>query len=111
MQQRQQNYRNIRLVLTETGNAFQVQFVKESDTPEVTPEVRLLQVVTRDMSRKEIQDSLNLKDKEHFRKAYLLPALEAELIEMTISDKPRSSKQRYRLTEKGRAALSKTGKT
>ena len=49
--------------------------------------------------------SLGLKDDEHFRKAYLLPALEAGLIEMTIPDKPRSSKQKYRLTDKGRQWL------
>jgi DNA-binding PadR family transcriptional regulator len=33
------------------------------------------------------------------------PVFNAQLIEMAIPDKPRSSKQRYRLTEKGRAWL------
>jgi len=111
MQAEAAKYRNIGLVLKETGNTFQVQFVKENRTPEVTPEVRLLQVMAGEMSRKEIRESLKLKDEEHFRKAYLLPALQAELIEMTIPDKPRSSKQRYRITEKGRTALSKTGES
>jgi ATP-dependent DNA helicase RecG len=41
----------------------------------------------------------------HFSNHYLAPALEAGLIEMTIPDKPRSSKQRYRLTAKGRQWL------
>jgi hypothetical protein len=46
---------------------------------------------------------MKLKDDEHFRKAYLLPAIEAHLIEMTIPDKPRSrSQSKYRLTENGR---------
>jgi len=52
-----------------------------------------------------LQRALVLKDEEHFRKAYLLPALEAGLIEMTIPEKPRSSKQKYRLTKKGRRYL------
>jgi hypothetical protein len=51
---------------------------------------------------------MKLKDDEHLRKAYLLPAIEAGLIEMTIPDKPRSSKQRYRLTSIGKAVLAKT---
>jgi hypothetical protein len=45
---------------------------------------------------------LGLKAEEHFRKAYLLPALASGLVEMTQPDKPRSSKQRYRLAAKGR---------
>jgi len=42
-----------------------------------------------------------LIDDEHFRKAYLQPALDAGLIEMTVPDKPRSTRQKYRLTAKG----------
>lgn len=36
-----------------------------------------------------------------FRDQVLRPLLDGELIEMTIPDKPRSSQQKYRLTEKG----------
>jgi ATP-dependent DNA helicase RecG len=71
-------------------------------TPEVTPEVRLLKAISGEMTRQNLQNALGLKDDEHFRKTFLVPALQAGLIEMTIPDKPRSSKQRYRLTEKGR---------
>ena len=42
-----------------------------------------------------------VEHEDHFRKAYLLPALQARLIEMTIPDKPRSRNQRYRLTPAG----------
>jgi len=66
--------------------------------PEVTPEVRLLSVLAGEMTRQQLKEALRLKDDEHFRKAYLLPALDAGLIKMTIPDKPRSSKQKYRLT-------------
>jgi hypothetical protein len=68
--------------------------------PEVTPEVRLLSVFSGEMTRQQLKTALGLKDDEHFRKAYLLPALKAGLIEMTIPGKPRSSRQKYRLAEK-----------
>jgi hypothetical protein len=61
------------------------------------------------MTRQQLQDALGLKDDEHFRKTYLQPALEAGLIEMTIADKPRSSKQKYRLSAKGAAKRRKEG--
>ena len=83
---------------------FTVSFARPSatTTPEATPEVRLLGAFAGEMTRQEIQTVIGLKDDEHFRKAYLLPALETGLVEMTLPDKPRSSRQKYRLTEKGR---------
>jgi len=75
-----------------------------ASTPEVTPEVtRVVEVMRGEMKRVAIQEALGLSDGDSFRKVYLLPALEAGLVEMTIPDKPRSSKQRYRLTAFGRA--------
>ena len=50
-------------------------------TPEVTPEVlRLVQILSGAMLRRELQEAMSLKDDEHFRKAYLVPALAAEVI-------------------------------
>jgi ATP-dependent DNA helicase RecG len=69
--------------------------------PEVTPEVKLLRAIEGEMTRRALQDALRLKDDDHFRTAYLLPALAEGLIEMTVPDKPRSSRQKYRLTELG----------
>ncbi len=77
----------------------------EPVTPEVTPEVRLLMILAGEMTRQALQAGLSLKDSEYFRKAYLLPALEAGLIEMTIPDKPRSSKQCYRINKLGTETL------
>ena len=72
-------------------------------TPQVTPQVEMLiRVMRGEMSRAEIMDSLGLKDREHFRLDYLKLAFKEEVIEMTIPDKSRSSKQKYRLTEKGK---------
>ena len=53
------------------------------------------------MKRTEMQGALGLKHEDHFRDAYLLPALTAKLVEMTVPDKPNSRLQKYRLTEKG----------
>jgi len=81
-------------------------------TEEVTEEVmRVLHVMTDSMKRSAIQDQLGLKHEEHFRRAYLLPAMEAGLIEMTIPDKPRSRLQQYRLTGKGLQFLKQTEKS
>ena len=71
------------------------------NTPQVTPQVtspisKLLQVLNGEMSRQELQLQLKLKDKKHFKKLYLIPALELKLIEMTIPEKPNSSLQKYR---------------
>jgi ATP-dependent DNA helicase RecG len=75
-------------------------------TPEVTPEVlKLVLVVTNELSSKEIKELLELKDDEHFRKKYLKPALEYKVIEMTIPDKPKSGKQKYRLTPRGKSLM------
>ena len=67
--------------------------------------VRLISAVNGDMRRQELQELLGLKHEDHFREAYLKPALEAGLIEMTVPDKPRSRLQKYRLTNRGRAWL------
>ena len=77
-------------------------------TGEVTGEVRLLQVIAGEMTRQHLQEALGLKHEDHFRKAYLSPALQAGLIKMTIPDKPRSRNQRYRLTPAGCEFLRQT---
>jgi len=87
-------------------------------TPQVTPQVteevpsevaRLLVLCRTPRSRQELLTDLELSDREHVRKAYLLPALESGLLERTIPDKPQSSKQRYRLSAKGNAWLQQQG--
>ncbi|MDO4230679.1 MAG: putative DNA binding domain-containing protein [Lautropia sp.] len=74
----------------------------ERITPQVTPQVmQLLEAMTGEHFRRELQTSLGLADREHFRKAYLLPALAAGLVEQTLPDKPNSRLQKYRLSADG----------
>jgi ATP-dependent DNA helicase RecG len=49
-------------------------------------------------------------DRTKFRNQVLNPLIKAGFLEMTIPDKPSSSKQKYRLTEKGRNLLEKQTK-
>lgn len=75
--------------------------------PASTPQVMaiLTAASTGEVTREQLQIATGMKDREHFRKEYLQALLDDGLLEMTIPDKPRSSKQRYRLTEKGRVFL------
>lgn len=82
-----------------------------ASTPQVTLHVEKLAIELHgEMSREEIMAVLGLKDRMHFVNSYLRPALEAGVVEMTNPQKPRSSKQRYRLTGKGRALLAQLEK-
>ena len=76
-------------------------------TDQVTGEVaRLLAAAAQgEHTRNALQEALGLKHTPHFRQAFLLPALETGLLEMTLPDKPRSSNQRYRLTALGQRWL------
>lgn len=82
------------------GQFVQMLLRPPAAAPEVTPEVasglRILHVLTGEMTRQQLQSALGLRDDDHFRKAYLQPALDAGLIEMTVPEKPRSSRQKYR---------------
>jgi|GEM_PF-1567016 len=62
---------------------------------------RVLSVIEGEMTRGELQNLLNLKNNEHFRKFYLVPAISGNYIEMTLPDKPNSRFQKYRITDKG----------
>ena len=75
---------------------------------EVAGEVtKLLLICSGVMSRRELREMLQLKGDDNFRRLYLVPALEAGILEMTIPDKPNSRLQKYRLTLKGEALRSK----
>ncbi len=80
--------------------------ITDQVTMDVTMEVTaLLRVVKGDMRRQELQAAMGLKNADHFRKAYVLPAIAAGYVEMTLPNQPNSRPQRYRLTAKGRQWL------
>lgn len=64
---------------------------------QVTDQVKKLMAIMGDMpmSNNELMNLVGIKHRPTFRKNYLLPAIEQGLIEMTIPDKPNSSKQKY----------------
>ena len=61
----------------------------------------LVKVIQGEMSRKEIQEVLKLKDRRNFRENYLGPAVEQDLVSMKYPDNPTHNKQKYYLTAKG----------
>ena len=76
----------------------------DEGTPQVAPQVKaLVRALDGERTRAEILADLGLKDRLHLASHYLRPALAGGLVEMTHPDSPRSRKQKYRLTDKGRA--------
>ena len=67
--------------------------------------MKLLETVAGEMTRTQIQAALQLRGRANFEDRYLKPALGLGLVELTIPDKPKSSKQRYRLSEAGKRVL------
>jgi len=94
---------------TEPGrNIVGVQLPTQLPTQSDDPVQRLLLALKDgEKSSGALRSVLGIKHRPTFRDNHLHPALDAELIEMTIPEKPSSSKQKYRLTDKGRAALRK----
>ena len=110
-------YQSINISTARTDSAPFIEFMLTmmrdailTATPQVSPQVspqvmRLLKTINGTMTRSQIQNALGLKDRKSFRTRYLLPALEAGFISMTIPDKPNSRSQEYRLTESGMAVV------
>ncbi len=80
-------------------------------TGEVTGETLRFFLILKNgaLTRVEAQKKLALKSQANFRKLYLAPALVGGFIEMTLSDKPNSRLQKYRLTELGQSVVKKQG--
>ena len=68
-------------------------------------QVDILKKGRKDATLVDLMQVTGRTDRTKFRHQVLLPLLDQGLVEMTIPDKPRSSRQRYRLTAAGRQAL------
>ena len=103
------------------GNFFDAVFyplkaVDPASTPQVprkypasTPQAIaiLKSALHNSKTREELQQSAQLRDREHFRKNYLEPLITNDYLAMTIPDKPKSPHQRYSTTPKGKAHIEK----
>ncbi|MBN1971352.1 MAG: hypothetical protein JXR48_17795 [Candidatus Delongbacteria bacterium] len=70
--------------------------VDPASTPQVDNRTqRVIEFCQVPKSREEIQNFLELKDREYFRKNILKPLLDDKVLKLTIPDKPNSSKQKY----------------
>lgn len=67
-------------------------------TKKVSPNIQLFldKLGNDELSAGEVMERMGLKNRPAFRKTYLQPALNSQLIEMTIPDKPNSKNQKYR---------------
>ena len=69
--------------------------------------VKILEKATIAVSITELMEAASQTNRTRFRNQMLNSLLEAGLIEMTIPDKPHSSKQKYIISNKGRDLLKK----
>lgn len=75
--------------------------------PTVTQQVKnvLMSIGANTYSAKEIMELMGLKDKSNFLENYLYPAIEMELVKSLYPKQPKHPKQKYHLTEAGKALL------
>ncbi|MBI5525834.1 MAG: hypothetical protein HY897_05825 [Deltaproteobacteria bacterium] len=66
---------------------------------------RVLPAAETSVDLQTLMEKAGHSNRTRFRNAILKPLIDAGLLGLTVPDKPRSSKQKYRLTEKGREAL------
>ncbi|MEG2060133.1 MAG: Fic family protein [Lachnospiraceae bacterium] len=88
----------VEFLLTTIYDALSEIVENEQVNGQVSEQVeKLLEVIDdKEYSTREMMELLGLKHRPSFRNNYLLPALELRYVEMTIPDKPNSSKQKYK---------------
>jgi len=93
-------------VAGQAGDQSPTQSPTQLPTQSADPVLRLIVALQGGaLAPKELRLKLGLSHRHTFRENYLHPALNEDLIEPTIPDKPTSRLQKYRLTDKGRKVL------
>jgi ATP-dependent DNA helicase RecG len=69
-------------------------------------QVQILQNLSSEQPLADLMVILGRTNRTKFRDQVLKPLIDAGLVEMAVPDRPRSSKQKYRLTQKGRSLMS-----
>lgn len=67
----------------ESRQGVTLTFRQPQVTPKVTPQVRLVLALEGEMPARAVQDAVGVRDREHFRRHFLLTALAEGLVEMT----------------------------
>lgn len=93
-----------------TGYPTTRQVNEKSENDAIEYIKKVVQIMSGELRRSEIQKALGLKDRENFAKNYLDPSLQFGYIGQTYPDTPSHPSQRYKLTEKGMALKSETSK-
>ena len=75
--------------------------------PTSTPQVEMLVDIigTGAYSVKELMEQMELNDRKNFLNNHLNPSIEAGLVEPLYPNQPKHPRQKYRLTEQGKALL------
>lgn len=87
-------------ILNSNVNDHRTAQVSDHVTAQVSDQVQrlILAMKQEEYTLVELMQLVGLTHRATFQKNYLNPAIEADLIERTIPDKPKSSKQKYRRT-------------
>ncbi len=92
------------------GHTTDIDAEVDSNIPNINPGITpgmlaMIRLLKDEKNRKELMLDLGLKHLGSFRNNYLKPSLSLGIVEMTIPEKPHSTKQKYRLTTSGRKIL------
>lgn len=67
--------------------------------------MKILRLCEKEQPITILMNTFDWNNRTKFRKKLINPLLEMELLSMTIPDKPRSSRQKYVITKKGKDLL------